>query len=169
VVAATNRDLTRDVAAGKFRQDLYYRLAVIKIEVPPLRIRPEDIALLAGHFATELVAEPLPRDVLNALQGRTWQGNVRELRNAVHAYAVLGALPLVEGGGGGFDAALEQWSAREAPYAELKEEILDRFTSAYLRRLLARTGGNQSAAAKIAGLDRSYLGRLVAKYAGEES
>ena len=168
VVAATNRDLTRDVAAGKFRQDLYYRLAVIKIVVPPLRDRPEDVALLADHFATELGAEPLARDVRNALQARAWPGNVRELKNAVHAYTVLGVLPQVEGGGG-VDAALEQWAAQDAPYAQLKEELVDRFTSAYLRTLLARAGGNQSTAAKMAGLDRSYLGRLLSKYATDKS
>ena len=90
VVAATNRQLEDEVAEGRFREDLYYRLAVIKLVVPPLRERREDIPLLARRFADELELDELPGEVLAPLCERPWPGNVRELRNAVQVYAALG-------------------------------------------------------------------------------
>ena len=95
VVAATNRQLEDEVAEGRFREDLYYRLAVIKLVVPPLRERREDIPLLARRFADELELDELPGEVLAPLCERPWPGNVRELRNAVQVYAALGALSLI--------------------------------------------------------------------------
>lgn len=166
VLAATHRDLSKDVAAGRFRQDLYYRLAVIKLPVPSLTSRTDDIPLLATHFASELGAAPLSPEVHAALQSRGWPGNVRELRNVVHAYTVLGSLPEAQGESvDSLNASIERFAATAAPYAELKEELVARFTRAYVDALMARAGGNQTAAAKMAGLDRSYLGRLASKYA----
>jgi len=164
VLAATHRDLARDVAAGRFRQDLYYRLAVVKLRVPSLAERPEDIALLAEHFASELGSKPLPAEVLEALRQRAWPGNVRELRNTVHAYCVLGLLPSEVGRGGTEEPSVDRFAAIPAPYAELKDALLARFTRAYVSALMIRAGGNQTLAAKMAGMDRSYLGRLLAKY-----
>jgi two-component system, NtrC family, response regulator GlrR len=164
VLAATHRDLSTDVAAGRFRQDLYYRLAVIKLPVPSLSSRVDDIPLLVSHFAAELGAGALPPDVIAELQMRAWPGNVRELRNVVHAYSVLGSLPPAQGEVS-LDGSIERFAATPAPYAELKDELVVRFTRAYVGALMARAGGNQTTAAKMAGLDRSYLGRLVAKYA----
>jgi len=169
VLAATHRDLSKDVAVGRFRQDLYYRLAVIKLGVPSLSARPDDIPILASHFATELGAPPIPPDVLAKLQGRPWPGNVRELRNVVHAFTVLGALPPAPGDPeNSLDASIERYASLPEPYAELKDELVARFTRAYVTALIARSGGNQTTAAKLAGLDRTYLGRLLAKYGKEE-
>lgn len=165
VLAATHRDLSKDVAAGRFRQDLYYRLAVIKMPVPSLSSRPDDIPLLANHFASELGAAPLPPDVIASLQSRPWPGNVRELRNVVHSYSVLGMLP--EPGQEAGESSIEAFASTPAPYAELKEALLARFTRAYVSALMVRAGGNQTQAAKMAGLDRTYLGRLIAKYEEE--
>jgi DNA-binding NtrC family response regulator len=169
VLAATHRDLSKDVAVGRFRQDLYYRLAVIKLGVPSLSARPDDIPILANHFATELGAPPIPADVLAKLQARPWPGNVRELRNVVHAFTVLGALPPAPGDPeSSLDASIERYASLPQPYAELKDELVARFTRAYVGALIARSGGNQTTAAKLAGLDRTYLGRLLAKYGKDE-
>ncbi len=164
VVSATHRDLERDVREGRFREDLYYRLAVLKLQVPPLRERPEDVSLLARRFAQSLGVE-LPPHVLHELYGRRWPGNVRELRNVVQAFAVLKSLPAPPPADeGALGRSLTQFIDVSRPYAQLKEELLDRFQQAYLEALLPSVNGNQSAAARISGLDRTYLGRLVAKY-----
>src|SRR6185369_16176707 len=87
VIAATNRDVDEEVRAGRFREDLLYRLGVVRLRVPPLRERVEDIAGLAAYFAGD---EKLPSEVVEKLKAREWAGNVRELRNAVQAWAALG-------------------------------------------------------------------------------
>jgi len=167
IVAATNRDLEEDVREGRFRGDLYYRLAVVKLTVPPLRERPADVELLARTFARASGIGELPPDVLASLAARSWPGNARELRNAVEAYAALGGL--AEGGAApgelaGLDHALQRTIDPGRPYAEQKELVSDRFTRTYLSLLLAKTGGNQSEAARISGLERSYLGKLLVKH-----
>ncbi len=165
VVAATNRDLGDEVKAGRFREDLFYRLAVVKLAVPPLRDRPEDIAVLATHFAAEQGLPALPPEVLSRLSAQRWPGNAREVRNAVQAFLAIGTLP----GDAGpppldLEAAIRRILDVERPYAELKEEFVQRFTKTYLEVLLARTGGNQSEAARISGLDRSYVGRMLSRH-----
>jgi DNA-binding NtrC family response regulator len=165
IVAATNRDLAEETRSGKFREDLYYRLAVVRIHVPPLRERVEDIGPLAHAFAGTVGLGALPPDIVAQLQARAWPGNVRELRNAVSTYAALGVVP---------DTTVPRRSLLELglgehidvarPYAEQKDALVDRFTEQYLRALLTHTGGNQTAAARIAGLDRGYLGKLLARY-----
>ena len=164
-IAATNRDLKVDVETGRFREDLFYRLAVVRLRAPSLRERPEDIAPLAAHFAREAGLHDLPTAVVEQLKARAWPGNVRELRNAVQAYAALGSLPAADGPqAGALELALSQLVDVERPYVEQKDELIDRFTRLYLTALLAHTGGNQSAAARLAGLDRGYLGRLLTKH-----
>jgi transcriptional regulator with GAF, ATPase, and Fis domain len=165
VIAATNRDLAEEVAAGRFREDLFYRLAVVKLTVPPLRERPEDVDPLAKKFASAVGLGDLPPVILESLRGRSYPGNARELRNVVQAYAALGVLPEpARRPGATLDLALSELVDTSRAYADLKEELTDRFTRLYLSALLAKTGGNQSAAARLAGLDRTHLGRLVAKY-----
>src|SRR5207244_1871951 len=115
--------------------------------------RPDDVELLAKHFAEAAGMGALPADVLARLSAHTWPGNARELRNAVHAYAALGTLPetaqpeidLLEG-------AFRRLIDAERPYQEQKEEFVFRFTKAYLELVLARAGGNQSEAARVAGM-----------------
>jgi transcriptional regulator with GAF, ATPase, and Fis domain len=165
VVAATNRDLETEVGQGRFREDLFYRLAVVRINVPPLGERPEDIELLAKRFAEGVGLPGIPADVLDKLKGRPWSGNARELRNAVQVYAALGALPEPSRSKSALlRLVLSEQVDMERPYSQQKDEISDLFTRLYLESLLAHAGGNQTVAARVAGLDRTYLGRLLAKY-----
>ncbi len=164
VIAATNRDLEALVRQGAFREDLFYRLAVVRLSLPPLRERPEDVAVLARRFGREAGLRELPVDLEHALSAHSWPGNARELRNAIHAYAAIGTLPPSSAADPrALDVALGARVSFETTYAEQKEELLQAFTSAYLTRLLEHTDGNQSEAARISGLERSYLGKLAAK------
>jgi transcriptional regulator with GAF, ATPase, and Fis domain len=165
LVSATNRDLGAEVTVGRFREDLYFRLAVVNIEVPPLRERPEDIEVLARNFARRAGAVDLPPEVLAALAAHDWPGNVRELQNAVLAYLALGELPQAGSKNRSLlDSALADLVDLKRPYAEQKEEIAERFTRVYLQSLMLETSFNQTAAARVAGLDRTHLGRMLAKH-----
>lgn len=164
VIAATNRELEEEVGAGRFRQDLFYRLAVVRLRVPPLRERPEDIAPLAQHFAAESGID-LPQPIIDEMSRRSWRGNARELKNAIVSYAALGDLPSRPSSR---SPELEQSIATlidlSRPFAEQKDALTEAFAKRYLVALLEHTGGNQSEAARIAGLNRNYLGRMIAKY-----
>jgi transcriptional regulator with GAF, ATPase, and Fis domain len=165
VIAATNRELDDDVAAGRFREDLYYRLAVVKLRVPPLRDRPEDIAPMARAIARGTAGIDLPEAVVDDLTGRSWKGNVRELRNAVMAYLALGVLP--EPGRrceSMLPLALQEAIDSDRPYHQLKAEFMTLFHQTYLRSLLQKTDGNQAEAARRCGLERRYFGKLMTKY-----
>jgi DNA-binding NtrC family response regulator len=164
LVAATNVDLEARVAAGAFREDLFYRLAVVRLRLPSLAERAEDVEPLALAFAAEVGLDALPPPLLARWRSSPWPGNVRQLRNAVHAFAALG-LAADDGPapGAGLDAALRAF-LDERPYAEQKQELIDRFTRPYLEALLARAEGNRTAAARLAGLDRAYLVRLLERY-----
>ncbi|MBX3196897.1 MAG: sigma 54-dependent Fis family transcriptional regulator [Labilithrix sp.] len=168
VVAATHRDLLAEARRGGFREDLYYRIGALALRVPSLRERADDVPLLADAIARQEGAAGLPSDVLDALARQVFPGNVRELRNAVRAYVALGELgeaapssARVEAGG--IEAALASVVRLDRPFLEQRDEIAKRFTEIYVARLLQESGGNQTLAAKIAGLDRTYLGRLLAK------
>ncbi len=164
LILATHRDLRAEVEAGRFRADLLYRVQVVSLEVLPLRKRPEDIAVLAQGIARRHGAS-LPSDVLEALERHAWPGNVRELSNAVEAYLAIGSLPPARAPASAqaIDTALTEFVDPTLTYADQKNEIVQRFTRAYLERLLAATEGNQSEAARISGLERSYLGKLLGK------
>jgi transcriptional regulator with GAF, ATPase, and Fis domain len=165
VVAATNRDLGEEVKSGRFREDLFYRLAVIRIHVPPLRDRIEDVEPLIRKFAASIGVNDVPDDVVESLKTRTFPGNVRELRNVVQAWAALGAIPEAERTREGeLERLLADSVDVRRPYGDQKDNVTDIFTRVYLQALLAHTGGNQTQAAKLAGLDRSYLGRLLVKH-----
>jgi DNA-binding NtrC family response regulator len=164
VIAATNRNLKQEVDAGTFRSDLYYRLVVVKLGVPPLRERREDIALLAHHFARELGLQALPAEVVRELENQAWPGNVRELRHALLAYSALGTLQTPEQTPlGELEAILRRVLDVQRPYAEQKEELVQRMTRIYLDMLLEHTKGNRSEAARMAGLQRGYLRKLLEK------
>lgn len=166
VIAATNRDLEEEVRAGRFREDLFYRLAVLRLSVAPLRRRPEDIEVLARLFATGLGVPELPAEFIGELVHHSWPGNARELRNAVQRYVAVGAIPDVgrRTSHPVLERALEDVVDASRPYAEQKDIVADHFARIYLTRLLERTGGNQSEAARLSGLDRTYLGRLLVKH-----
>jgi DNA-binding NtrC family response regulator len=162
-IASTVPGLDEEVAAGRFHDGLFYRLAPVRLVVPPLRDRREDIAVLARKLAGG-GASALTQEILADLTSRPWPGNVRELRGVLAAFAALGALPSTTCRRGALlPLALDEIVDVRRPYAEQKDALTERFTERYLRALLAHTEGNQSVAAKLAGLDRSYLGKLVAK------
>ncbi len=165
IIAATNRNLKEEVEDGTFRSDLFYRLVVVKLGVAPLRQRTSDIPLLARRIAADLGMPPLPEEVVQTLGQRTFPGNVRELKHALQAYSVLGELsdgeaaPSTE-----LDQVLRDCLDVTRPYAEQKEALVERMTRIYLGILIERCGGNRSEAARIAGLQRGYLRRLLTKY-----
>lgn len=173
VLSSTSRSLEDEAQQGRFLASLYDRIATTRLFVPPLRHRPEDVAVLARAFATELGARPLAPAIVADLAARQWPGNVSELRQTVattvneRAIRESGVAPRMDetSGGGlmGLDEALEALVDISVPYVDLKEQLVARFTRIYLARLLEHTKGNRSEAARIAQLDRTYLGRLVGK------
>jgi DNA-binding NtrC family response regulator len=164
VVAATHRNLGAETRAGRFREDLYFRLMVVAIAVPPLRERAADIRLLASHFAAQFGAGVLPEVILHELEAHSWPGNVRELRNAIQTYAVLGTLPdRANARESELDDMLQRTIDLQLPYAAQKDRLLKRFLRVYLETLLAHTAGNKSLASRISGLERSYLGKVTAQ------
>jgi transcriptional regulator with GAF, ATPase, and Fis domain len=176
VIAATHRDLKAEAAAGRFREDLYYRLNVFPVVLPPLRDRREDVALLAGHFLEKharVLGRPLTTfdpEALRALSGYPWPGNVRELENAVErAVAVaqgqavqLRDLPAEVRGGQEGSLPAEQLA--RLPYREAVELARDRVTRDYLVALLRELEGNVTRAAERAGMARESLHRLLKRY-----
>jgi two-component system, NtrC family, response regulator GlrR len=164
LIAATNRDLASEVEAGRFRKDLYYRLAVVKLGVPALRERPDDVEALSRHLAEELELRDLPPELLMDLRSRPFPGNVRELRNALEAFNALGTLSCsLPAEDNELEVILRKSLDITRPYADQKEAVLRTFQRVYIKSLLERTQGNQSEAARISGLERSYLNRLVGK------
>jgi len=172
VVAATNRDLRAEVNANAFRLDLYYRLAVLHLEVPPLRARPEDVPLLAEHFVRELgdlraVEEVFTPEGLEQMKRHRWPGNVRELRNFVEATMALGELPRMEEGPAPVasgEGAIDVAPLLGLTYKEARQRAVMAFEARFLASLLERAEGNVSAAARLAKMDRSYLFSLMKKH-----
>jgi DNA-binding NtrC family response regulator len=163
VISATHRSLEQLTSEGAFREDLLYRLVVVRVNVPPLRERAEDIPLLVRHFAAAAGANHVAPDALRAWLERTWPGNVRELRNAVQSYIALGGFEPPAQSVRPLDLreALRRFSNVEKPYAELKEDLVERFVEVYLELLLEHTQGNQSEAARLSGIERSHLNRML--------
>jgi two-component system, NtrC family, response regulator GlrR len=167
LIAATNRDLAEEVHARRFRDDLFYRLAVVRLRVPALRERRADIALLAQDIATHLNLGHLAPTLVRDLAARSWPGNVRELRNAIQAHAALGVLPppLLGQTRAADPESLASFVDPTRPYAEQKEKLMQHFQSLYFQQVLALSKGNKSAAARLAGVERSYLTRVVRSFA----
>lgn len=168
-VAATNKDLEQEIAAGAFRSDLYYRLNVIPIEVPPLRERGDDVVLLAEHFFRRLAAETrLPRKRLSAgaaakLKAYDWPGNVRELRNVVERLAILLPQEVIE------PEDVHLGAPRDAGTAPLPgdlplREARDEFEKRYILNRLRDFAGNVSRTADALGVERSNLYRKLHAY-----
>lgn len=166
VLAATNRDLEREVEAKRFREDLFYRLAVVRVKMPPLRDRPDDIPMLIDHFLRDLASDgPMPTlspAMRAALCRRPWQGNVRELRNAVARAVYLPEADALR------SQSLAQASVDEVdteiPYKVAKERLISAYERRYLGALLAATQGNVSAAAKKSGINRTHLQAMLKKH-----
>lgn len=167
VIAATHRDLRAEVNRGRFRLDLYYRLAVVVLTIPPLRERPQDLEPLIDQFLRELGSEHDARSLfgdegLATLSAQPWPGNVRELRNLVESALVLGHQTPAESTGGG--QAPEARSHLELPYSQARAKVLEEFEREYLTKLLERADNNVSKAARISNMDRSHLSELVRKH-----
>ncbi len=181
-IAGTNRDPTDAVRSGQLRQDLFYRLRVVPIHIPPLRERPEDIPVLAQYFLDHFWKLYRPRSdrkprftdsATQALLGNPWRGNVRELRNVMeHAVVLLhpGAdvhaadIPFIEGGPAEGDELSISRFAMQGEYHEARENVLAEFERSYLARVVKEARGNISDAARIAGVDRTTLYRLMQKH-----
>ena len=166
VVCATHRDLRAEVNANRFRLDLFYRLAIVRVVVPPLRERTSDIPLLIAHFLQEAGHEgPMealfPPSSLEELKRQPWPGNVRELRNTVLATLALGRPPPPDESDAAVPALGDALLAR--PYKDARREVLDAFERRYLEALLARSGSVR-AAAREASMDRSYLIELLRRH-----
>jgi Nif-specific regulatory protein len=168
VISATNRDIGREVNEGRFREDLFYRMNVVHIHVPPLRERKEDILPLANHFLSLFRQERgLPKlnisdKAVERMLEYDWPGNVRELRNAVERAVVMGngeeILP-------GDLPMFGQKIAHPAMEVGLTlKEAVDRFKKEFIALNLKHTGGNRSRAAEIMDIQRTYLSRLITKY-----
>jgi DNA-binding NtrC family response regulator len=161
VIAATHRDLGAEVRAGRFREDLYFRLNLVSIDVPPLRARREDIPILVRHFLAELGAgdvEPSAAIMERMTTGYDWPGNVRELRNAVARVRALGSLPREVGE---TPAVTVDTSVA---FKDAKLAIVDAFERDYLAAQLRAAGDNISEAARRAGMERNHLKRLLRKH-----
>jgi len=178
VIAATHVDLTRAKEQGKFREDLFYRLNVITIELPPLRDRPEDVPLLTHHFL-KMYAAKLAKKVtgftpraMEALTVNRWTGNVRELENVIERAVVLTSNDVldVEDLPPGFQESpqagspVEVFSLAHLPYAQAKRLAMRAFERRYLTALLEKNNNNVSSAARAAGVDRSNFRRLLKQY-----
>jgi DNA-binding NtrC family response regulator len=179
VIAATHRDLRAMVKAGQFREDLYYRLAVVATHVPPLRDRKADIPALATWFAEKMGRGSFAQSpmLIEQLQHHDWPGNVRELRNVVERALSLGDAALsdlADHGRAPSSPSMSEGSASEKrpsnpdvlelPFKEAKAQLVEAFERDYLSALLERHHGNISRAASEAGIDRNYIHRLVKKY-----
>jgi transcriptional regulator with GAF, ATPase, and Fis domain len=177
MIAATKRDLLREVQSGKFREDLYFRLAVVPVTVPPLRARREDIPTLVTNMlraaAQTGTGEPLTvsPETMQALMAHDWPGNVRELRNVLEravymAQATgsreLGGIALPSGSGGATDSTFHFEPAKS--YRETRAKYDTEFERRYVKWLLGRHAGNVSAAAREAKMDRKHLHDMAKKH-----
>jgi DNA-binding NtrC family response regulator len=173
VVVATKKDLRREVAEGRFREDLFYRLSVVTVPLPPLRDRLQDLPQLADRFlAGERTWDSLPERFRERLQAHTFPGNVRELRNLLERATYLEgfdaldptAFPASPGLDGEAETEFRLTADYMKPFKEAKEGLVERFEREYLRRLLARNAGKVARAAREAGIDRKYLYMLMSKH-----
>jgi two-component system response regulator HydG len=177
VLAATRRDLDREVQLGRFRDDLFYRLAITRVELPPLRRRTGDVGFLARRFWRDLGGDglPLPVALFQRYEEYPWPGNVRELRNAIARRLALGDLldaPGLSPGLGGAprpapgradDAVIEAILAEDLPLPRARERMVDEFERRYIERVLARHGGNVTHAAASSGIARRYFNAIRAR------
>jgi DNA-binding NtrC family response regulator len=180
-ISATNRDPQEAVTSGILREDLFYRLRVVLIKLPPLRERVQDIPMLADHFLSyywerHRAREPIPKfteSSLDLLRSKQWKGNVRELQNVIEHLAVLAEpgqpihpddIPLYESATVDREGNTIPASLFEEGYHAAREKLVSNFEKAYLSRIVDRAGGNMSKAARMASVDRTTLYRLIERY-----
>jgi DNA-binding NtrC family response regulator len=170
VVSACNGDLESLVQQGKFRQDLYYRLNVVRIDLPPLRERSEDIPSLVEHFMQKFASQTkrkldgIEQDALAALMNHRWPGNVRELEHTIERAVLLGTESKI--GRKDLSSRLAAPPDGRSPVAEAasKAYTLKDLEREYIMRVMENTGGNKTETAKILGVDRTTLYRKLEEY-----
>jgi DNA-binding NtrC family response regulator len=174
VLAATRRELDGEVAAGRFRDDLFHRLAVTRIELPPLRRRRGDIALLATHFCSSLGGPPgaLPNDLLRRWEVDPWPGNVRQLRNAVARHLAVGDLAPSSAAEPSEPAAptpsgdvITEVLAMGLPLPRARQRVMEALERRYVEQVLAQYGGDTAKAAAASGIARRYFNLLRSRHA----
>jgi DNA-binding NtrC family response regulator len=166
LLAATNRSLAESVNDGSFREELYYRLAVVEVRLPPLHARREDIPMLAQRFYEQLTGDerPVPPELVSTLMTRSWPGNVRELRNFVERCVSLGLEERAASSAPrGLAPGLEAFVPVHMRLREAREAWMEQFEAGYARGVLAKTGGNVTRAAALAGVSRRFLQRMLAR------
>jgi DNA-binding NtrC family response regulator len=173
VLAATHRDLRREIEAGRFREDLFFRIAQVRLSLPALRDRADDIpvlceSLLRSNAGPGGIRTIIDRDAMDHLRAQPWPGNVRELRNVITRAAALASDGTVRradvaGEGFGFRGTREERTALDlsSDFATAKTRAVERFEAAYLSALMRRAGGNISVAARAADLSRHHLRDLL--------
>jgi DNA-binding NtrC family response regulator len=176
IIAATNRDLKREVGNGNFREDLYYRLNVVPLTVPPLRERRSDVPVLAMHFLNKFRMEFRKEDVkgfspqaLAALSAYDWPGNVRELENKIQQLVVMTTSDTIEHVDLLSDGEPATLTEAAGAYRSEKRRLVDAFEREYVRRMLLRTDDNLSEAARLAGLDRKNFWLMAKKHGFRKS
>jgi len=183
IISATNRNLSHEVNEGRFREDLFYRLSVVHLELPALRRRRDDIPLLVKQFITLLHGEDAINQIadfdrtMDTLKRHEWPGNVRELRNLIELAFYSEKRPVnlstflsigtLRAGWIGNEPP-EATFATDKPFKDAKNDLIEEFEKAYLNAVLSRNRQNISRSARDAGIERAYLQRLIRKYGMRE-
>jgi two-component system, NtrC family, response regulator HydG len=171
ILSATRRDLDREVEGGRFREDLFHRLAVARVELPPLSHRRGDVRLLAAHFWKQLGGESgaLTESLLQKWEASAWPGNVRELRNAVARHIAIGDVRPEGHLDSGtpesteWPAVIEEMLSSKLPFPRARDRVLEIFTEQYVSHVLRRHDGNVALAAASSGIGRRYFEKLRAR------
>jgi two-component system, NtrC family, response regulator HydG len=181
VIASTRRDLDREVQAGRFRDDLLHRLAVARIELPPLRQRRGDVPILVRHFCKELQGDEsnISKELRRSWDDYHWPGNVRELRNTLARHLALGELAHITQHSGAaaaqaeFDLTTDRGDIFEQalglPLGDARQRVVEEFERRYVERMLESHGGNVTRAAESAGVARRYFQILKARVAKKKA
>jgi DNA-binding NtrC family response regulator len=180
IISATNQNLEERVRESLFREDLYFRLNVVRIEIPPLRDRRDDIPLLVAHFLDQARGAGITNEAMEALKNHAWPGNVRELRNAIERGAVLARgtpirpehlpesitspRPMGETSLEARTREIVERFVAEGPKGQLFRHVESRWEKALLRRVLEMTGGNQVKASELLGINRMTLRKKMEQY-----
>ena len=176
VIASTNRNLPEKIKRSEFREDLFYRLNVLPIELPPLRERRDDIPLLVDHFLEKHCSDlkkarkTVSATLMDGFLRSPWEGNVRELENVILRGILYSPEDEIRPEHVGFQAPIEDKNAsfddamHNLDYREAKEEVLRRFHASYIGNILSHTQGNVSQAARLLGLERQGLQQLMRRY-----
>ncbi len=169
IIAATNRDLRRLVGENKFREDLYYRLNVMSLYIPPLRERYEDILPMAKFFLTRNnkkynLNRELTPEICQSLQSYDWPGNIRELRNIIERYAVTGRIDIMSADAKASDSVMAETAQSAAAMALPFHEACNMFEKAYIEKAIASANGSIAKASELLGIHRSLLYKKIKKY-----